>query len=183
MRGPILRPLRFSANGAGADPPFAAAMWAAGLAFVFLILPGIGLAVRQDQIARHARSVESAEALDRQRTSVIKFGSAAVLLSSIGDPVLLDQGRNQAARILHDYGIGTDPDWLTRPALASLPAERQAELREQLGEVLLLLSRYERIRHPVGDATTKRAWHWSQLAGECFLADQRPLFWERQHTN
>jgi serine/threonine protein kinase/tetratricopeptide (TPR) repeat protein len=63
------------------------------------------------------------------------------LVTRTGDADRLREGANTARRFLDHYGVLSDPDWRQRPDFVYLTADRQEEVRGDVGEVLLLLAR------------------------------------------
>ncbi|MFL5339484.1 MAG: protein kinase domain-containing protein [Gemmataceae bacterium] len=184
------RPLRFARDPSLVErmrkwrrrnPRLATALGVTAAAFIFLALPGLALAMRQDQINRQARQAERSQALEQQREAVNELRTAAMLLSSReGGQALRDQGADRGRRVLERYGVAAGPDWRRQPMFAALGADHQRELGEQFGEVLLLLANRE-IRRG-GSGAGERALQFNRLAGDCFPADRRPHLLARQRA-
>jgi tetratricopeptide (TPR) repeat protein len=99
-----------------------------------VLLAGLGsaLAVRHGEL-RKAEAIESRRRLDEEWPRVV-----ALLTTPNVDPALAEEGlaicKGAAAR----YRVLDDPAWLDRPLVASLPPPDRAELRRDLGDLLVL---------------------------------------------
>jgi serine/threonine protein kinase/tetratricopeptide (TPR) repeat protein len=89
------------------------------------------------------------------------------------------QGEASARRGLGLYGVPDDPDWQARPLLTALPPDDRAELRGEVGELLLLLAR--RCAEKGGDKGEADALKYNALAEACFDAEDAPkMIWEQR---
>jgi eukaryotic-like serine/threonine-protein kinase len=147
-------------------------------------IPSIAVAVRQDQIAKRQRELQSAEAQMHRMATLDKVHTAQILLSTQnGDRKLLDQGFALGHEALAAYDIDRDPDWQKAPLFQILSKDQQAELRREFGEMMLLLARCEMLRSPTGDeAAVRAAAEWNRTAEGVFPTDQRPQWLARQRA-
>src|SRR5205807_1665080 len=93
------------------------------------------------QVVRGARQAQL-EAAESARQFHLDSRKARVQLMTTRptDPERLDQAIGEVERVLDRYGARTDPAWHQRPAVARLPDEDRRRLREEAGELLLLLA-------------------------------------------
>jgi serine/threonine protein kinase/tetratricopeptide (TPR) repeat protein len=88
-----------------------------------------------------------------------------------GDPA---EGTAQAERALARYGVLGDNDWHANPAFALLAPEERGQLSDDLGELLLLLARAQRLQAESGAAAERRAdqlraaLRLNERAADCF---------------
>jgi tetratricopeptide (TPR) repeat protein len=155
------------------NPRLAAGLTACLAALVLLVMPAAAVAVRQDQIAKRTLATQKAEAAVRRTAALDRARTAQVLLSTQDDRQLLDAGVAMGRAVLADYGVGKDAAWTGRPDFRLLSDAEQAELRRELGELLLLLARAEALKHPDDPAAGQE---WSRLADACYPADERTEF-------
>ncbi len=163
------------------NPRLAAGLAVAAAALMFLVMPATAMAVRYDQKAKHDLKVQSAEAALQCTSALEQARVAQVLLSSQQEnPEIIEQGYVLGQKLLADYGIGKIADWQAQPLFSLLPTSEQNELRRELGELLLLLSRGELARDP---AAFGAALQWNRMAEVCFSPDERPKWLSRQRAN
>jgi serine/threonine protein kinase/Tfp pilus assembly protein PilF len=191
-------PLKFAADRSVAErarkwqrrhPRLATACLVAALASLFLLLPATVVAVRQNQIAQRKKQLELIEAKQAWSQSIEEARVVQVLLATRwGQRSQLDDGINRGTAVLDRYGIGDDPDWMKQPLFARLSEDEQKQLRLELGEMLLFMTRGEEMR--AGDAAgqlgketgIRRALRWNHLAANCYPADQLPRKLFEQNT-
>ena len=111
-----------------------------------LLLAGLtsALVARGSRLAGFEASRELARFRD-EATSV-RFA----LNDRVGDPRRRAAGEALARKALGRYGVLDDPRWLQRPAIARLLPEERLKFREEVAEVLLLLTQAE-----AGDAAAR----------------------------
>jgi len=129
-------------------------------------------------MARRQKTIQHAEAVVQHRHALGDLRTATILLSTrAGDSQMLQQGKEKALTVFRTFGVGEDPNWQNRPLVRLLSDEQQTELRQRLGEVLLLLCRSERLQHPPDDGA---AWRWNLLAEQCYRPEEMPGILARQ---
>ena len=193
------RPLAFAADPSVRErarkwrrrnPRLATALAVAALAVVFLVLPaGVAAANARESRREAAAALQRAEeeravleVRDREARRVEAAGGyrdaaddlrhAAALLGSRTDPAFRDQGLTAAKGVLARYGVG-EPGWEERSGFALLEAAQQAELRKRLAEVLVLMTRADKV---------EAALRWNALAGPLFPDADRPAVVARQRA-
>jgi serine/threonine protein kinase/Flp pilus assembly protein TadD len=189
------RPLRFAPDRSPSErfrkwrrrhPRLATAALVGAASGLLLVLPATVIAVRQNQLAERRLQVEAAEAGQAWREVAPEARVAQALLATrSGDRALIAQGLERGRMVLARYGLGDDPDWARRPLFIRLPGALQAEVRQELGELLLLMTRAEELR--AGDAADRSAGlraalRWNVLAEECYPPGRRPRLLARQRT-
>ncbi len=98
------------------------------------------------------------------------------------------RGLETAAKWLTSYGVGERKDWFLATNVRSLPDDQKDALRQELGEVALLLSHGEWLnaRNAVGDersAADTLAVRWNRVAEECYPSDGIPQAVWNQRRN
>jgi serine/threonine protein kinase/lipoprotein NlpI len=158
-------------------PRSAAVVATAAVAAVFLLLPATIITVRRHEIQKAEASLKQSAALDDLR-------KAQILLSTqTADRSLLDEGFALGRKVLDEYQVAPDGRWKNGPLVRKLTEAQQSELRRELGELLLLLARGERLRASPGDtASFQAALQWNRMAETCFPADARPRWLSRQRA-
>ena len=167
------------------NPRLAVGLAVAAASMLLLVLPATVLAVRQDQAARRQLEMQTAEAFVHKSNALDQVRTAQILLSTqLGNRELLDQGFAIGKQVLSDYGIGRDPNWSEKPDFRLLSSTEQNELRNELGEMLLLLSRGELLRSSRANAeAVQAAMEWNRLAEECLPAERRPRWLAEQRAD
>jgi serine/threonine protein kinase/Flp pilus assembly protein TadD len=96
---------------------------------------------------------------------------------------LAEPGRGDllARAVLDRYGVGTDPDWLSRPALAALTPEERDRWRTDLGQMLLLQAAAA-LRHARAgqDAPAAETGLWANRKAEACFPDAPALLFEQR---
>ncbi len=145
-----------------------------GFASCFLVGMGFLFFQEGQRLAR----LEAAEALTSFRE---KLGTVRFLLHTKTDD---RDRRSQGAKLGHDalarYEVEDRPDWQKNKAVANLTSKEQEGLRQDVGELLVILARagaLDAADQPdqAGRASrAKAAAHLCELAESCIAADQVP---------
>ena len=101
----------------------------------------------------------------------------------------LDEGVSRGRGALERYHVLDRPDWRELPAYRHLPSEGQAQLREEIGELLFLLARgtERRAIYQKDESGRRELWqealHLNELAGTCWNSGSGsgPLWKQRAH--
>ncbi|QEH32714.1 Serine/threonine-protein kinase PrkC [Aquisphaera giovannonii] len=137
----------------------------------------VGIIAGYSQRQRRFRAVEAEQAF--RRLADDHEAARILLLDPADDPARREEGLALCRRALGRYEVLDRPDWARSYLITSLPAASQAELKEQVGEVLLLgaraLNRQSSGLAPDQRATLSRsALRWNGLAEACYEGDAAP---------
>jgi tetratricopeptide (TPR) repeat protein len=137
--------------------------------------------------AHSQRRLGTAEAaLDFRQLADAHEMARILLLDPTDDPALREQGVAVCRGALGRYGVFDSAGWPHSPLVSNLPAESRAELRGQIGELLLLgarsLARQAAGREPARRAELSReALRWNTLARSCYQPGEAPrVFWTQR---
>jgi serine/threonine protein kinase/Flp pilus assembly protein TadD len=155
--------------------------YTAGAVVVLVVLALGSLSVaRGRQVAR----LEAVAA--RQQTAADLQVCRFLLGSPVPSPDELREGMEAAQRALDRHHVLDNAAWQTAPAVRELPAPERDRLRGEVGELLLLLSRGERLQGlresgPVREERLQSALRLTEQAEACGLGDEglRPLRLQR----
>ena len=156
-------------------------------ALLLVVVPTTVIAVRQNQIAERKMQIEIAEARQQWHDLSREARAAQLLLATrVGDRDLLNRGLERGRHVVDAYGISVDRDWAQRPVFARLPADQQAQARQELGELLLFMARAEQIKATDAAVLASRidgfraALRWNQAAAACYPGGHVPRLLARQ---
>src|SRR5262249_41924650 len=134
------------------------------------------LARRQAEQEAQRTSLEAAAALQQLREGL---KTAEILLGSNLPDVereQLDEGTALGHTILQHYGVLDNSSWPERPLARALQPEQKEELRQDLGELLLLLA-----KGAARQARIEEALRLNALAEGCFFAGTvPPALWRQR---
>jgi serine/threonine protein kinase/tetratricopeptide (TPR) repeat protein len=119
---------------------------------------------------------ESREAETRARST--HDGLAKTRLDLLlPDPATRARGMKSAMGLLGEFGLPQDPNWRLRPAFQKVPADQQASLAADLGELLLLVAAARLEESKSGDKTAavNDARLLNELAKGCFGESAPPM--------
>jgi serine/threonine protein kinase len=157
---------------------------AVGAAAALLLVATLtaGLFVRG---ARHAQ-LEAAESA-RQFHLDSRKARLQLMTTRPTEPERLDQAIGEVERVLDQYGARTDPAWHQRRAVARLPDGDRRRLREEAGELLLLLATInarmaKSLDEPARTAGLRTAVEQNRAAEWCYPSDETPLVLRRQRA-
>jgi tetratricopeptide (TPR) repeat protein len=95
-----------------------------------------------------------------------------LLYTRVADPQQVEKGKAVCSRALERYQVA-NPSWLAMPAVSALPERDQEQLREDVGELLLLLARATALPGQQAGAAgaqpdrVREALRWNTLAETC----------------
>jgi eukaryotic-like serine/threonine-protein kinase len=148
--------------------PRAAPWTVAGLTAVLLLVVTTGGVLLYQRLAG-LQAVESF----RQFNTELKIAQFHLLTSAAGDPVgAAPRGDACANRALARFGVLDDPAWQERGAVQRLGSAEREQLREEVGELLLLWARVTLQQR--GDGAVRSALRLNELAERCYPRDQAP---------
>jgi serine/threonine protein kinase/tetratricopeptide (TPR) repeat protein len=104
-----------------------------GLVAVSLLV-GIGSAL----VVRHRQYQRAVAAESYRRLGDERRQAAALLTMAYVDPALVNEGLGFCRSAAERYGVLDGPSWLDRPPAAYLPPADRAQLRRDLGDLLVL---------------------------------------------
>lgn len=141
---------------------------------VVLLTLTMAFVVRGQQLAR----LESQETLRhfRDDARTVQF----LLYSRHADRGQLEAGMSHSRDALGRFAILDNLEWQRQPAVLNLPADEQARLREEAGEMLFLLARATALHAQAyappstRDDELRDAAQWSRLAEVSFGTDNAP---------
>ena len=144
-------------------------------AAALLLLAAAGLGWRAQRLDGEARAETERQAFAGE------FRLAQFLLSTKPDTARQHQeGEEACLRALARYGVLEGPHWRHHWRLTALPAERQREVKGQLGELLLLLGR---TTVEAGGAI-EQALEYNRRAEDCLADDVPAALWrQRAHLH
>ena len=170
-------------------PRLASACLVSLVAFLFLLLPASVVAVRQHQIAERLSQIEKAEAGQLWLEAGKEARTVQVLLATkTGDRPLLDQGIERGKKVLEKFSVDKNGDWMKGPLFSRLSEVQQEQLRFDLGEMLLFMSRGEQIRASDSRESEaekeglQTALHWNLLAQKCYPSGHLPQLLAKQRA-
>jgi serine/threonine protein kinase/Tfp pilus assembly protein PilF len=147
--------------------PRAAPWTVAGLTAVLLLVVATGGVLLYQRLA----GLQAAESF-RQFDTDMKIAQFHLLTNAAGNPVgAAQQGDACANRALARYGVLEDAAWQERAAVQRLGSVQRKQLREQVGELLLLWARVT-LQQPDGPA--RSALRLNELAERCYPPAQAP---------
>jgi serine/threonine protein kinase/lipoprotein NlpI len=135
----------------------------------------------REEVAARVAAAERAEAVVAYRAATKDLQDAAMFLGSRSDPSFPGQGLALGRNVLARYAVADGPAWETKPNVARLTPTEQAELKEQLATVLVLMTRLEAGRAPSAEGFDA-ADRWNKLAAALFPEGRRPNVLGRQRT-
>jgi serine/threonine protein kinase len=141
------------------------------------VLAGLLLTGLLAAFVARGQALARAHALDALTEARAELRQAQfALVTRTGNPDQLREGVAGARRVLDRYGALDDPSWQGRPDYAYLPPDKQAELRADLGEVLLLLARAAHLHSAAlgDDGGPEKALALARRAAEVFPPGQAP---------
>jgi serine/threonine protein kinase/Tfp pilus assembly protein PilF len=130
---------------------------------------------------RNARGIARAKQALRERDAfLLDYREAEFLLAKRPDSMdQLRKGENIARGALARYRVLTDEHWQERPAIAALPPRERDEVRNQVAELLLLLTQMV-----IDTSKTQRgaeARLFNERAEKCFPEGEEPeLVWKQR---
>ncbi len=114
---------------------------------------------------QRSQQLQQARTINERRAFLDDFREATILLSLPQlDPTERAEGRALCHQALARYGLPEDLHWESRPEVTALPIEERQTLREEIGELFLLLARVSWL-----DGGLDQAVLWNQRA-ELLLA-------------
>jgi tetratricopeptide (TPR) repeat protein len=138
-----------------------------------------------DERERFHRRLEAVDTLKQFRDEW-RAGQLA-LLDGLGGPAASADGLALCRRALDRYHVLDDPHWTDLPVVRRLPEDQQAELREELGELLLLLARVGLVNKTRdgsaegAEARLREALRLNRLAETCYPPDRVPgVVWRQR---
>ena len=138
-------------------------------------------------VARGARLARLEAARDLTRFDDEAASVRFLLNDRVEDRSRRTRGQALARQALGRYGVLDDPRWLHRPAVAQLSPEDQTKLREEVAEVLLMLTQAEaidaakRTAGPGRHQLARSAQKLNQIALAAFPNGRQPqAFWAQQ---
>jgi serine/threonine protein kinase/Flp pilus assembly protein TadD len=91
------------------------------------------------------------------------------------------EGETLLRKALDRYGVLDDPAWRERRSVSHLPPAEQAQLQEEVGELLLLWARVMLDRPVAEGGGAEAALRLNQLAEACYAPGQAPrVLWEQR---
>jgi len=185
------RPLRYAhdpshrerlAKWARRHPRLSSGTALAAVAALIIIGVIAGYAHRQRQFGAVEAALVLRQFIDAHETARV------LLLDPADDPARRDEGLALCRSALGRYEVLGRPDWPRSPLVTNLPAASRAELRAQVGEVLMLGAR-ALARQAAGLALAQRAalghtaLRWNALAEPCYGPGGAPrvLWSQRAH--
>jgi serine/threonine protein kinase/tetratricopeptide (TPR) repeat protein len=163
--------------------PRAAVASLAGVALALLVGLTTALVVRD---ARHAR-LEAAAAFQQFRDDT-RQARWLLATSRPADRERLGEGLDLAGQALDRYRARTDPAWWEAPAVRRLPPADQDRLREEAGDLMLLLASVTAARAQAGEPVRRpeglqAALDLNRLADSAYPDDRRPALVGRQRAS
>jgi serine/threonine protein kinase/Tfp pilus assembly protein PilF len=140
----------------------------------------------QERLEFEQKRGQAVTALDKLQEDVkaVRF----FLYTRTNEPEQLAAGITLGNRLLDDYGLLTNARWQESSLVQSLGADRQQEIAETMGEVLLLMARGLFLQQGGGtdqaDRTQVlvRAQNMNELAARCDAANMTSPAWWRQRA-
>ncbi|MBY0525465.1 MAG: protein kinase [Gemmataceae bacterium] len=147
----------------------------AGSALVLLAIAMALLAVRDRDLKQRDEEMARLGAMDNLTRFGDELKSARLLLSArSGDQGAQAEGDVIARRALDRYQVLEQPAWQDQPAFCRLSADEQAQVRGNVGEILLLLAGNELARLSNDPSRLQVALDMNQRAETCYPSNGAP---------
>jgi serine/threonine protein kinase/Tfp pilus assembly protein PilF len=158
----------------------------AAAALILLLGTATLLLVRDRELARRNDELARREALDERDGFRTQLRSARLLLNGrLADREQREEGRTIGLQALARYQVLDNPAWPKLATVHRLPAEEQAQLRDDVGGLLLLLAGStisEMPRDVLGpQQPIEEALRLNRLAEQCYPAEAAPrVLWTQR---